>query len=97
MALIPRTFGEGGAHLTPGDSSGVPSLATILRDIAVDIVMLAGGTTVAPISAPALPAFSDPPTAAEMAALRTLVNELRGRLMGTGLPAAPGAVLTMPG
>lgn len=97
MAKIPRTFGEGGAHLTPGDSSGVPSLHTILNDIAIDIVMLAGGTTIAPINAPALPAFSDPPTPAQMAALRTLVNELRARLAGTGLPAAPGAVLTIPG
>lgn len=96
MAQIPKNFGEGGAYLTPGDSSGVPSLKTILNDMAIDIVALSAGVTVTPISAPALPAFSDPPTAAEMANLRTLVNQLRARLSGTGTPGVPGAMLTIP-
>jgi hypothetical protein len=95
MAGIPKDFGQGGAGLTPG-ASGEPSLSTILHDIAVDIVALSGGVTIAPITSPALGAFSDPPTPVQMAALRTLVNELRTRLSGSGMPAAPGAMLTYP-
>lgn len=96
MAQIPRNFGEGGSYLTPGDSSGVPSLKTILNDMAVDIVALSGGVTVAPITAPALPAFSNPPTPAEMENLRTLVNQLRTRLSGSPTSGAPGAMKTVP-
>lgn len=73
MAAISRSFGEGGANITPGDSSGKPSLTDALRDIADDL----GGIKGATVTAPALAAFTDPPSAAEMALLRTLVNELR--------------------
>lgn len=73
MAAISKTFGEGGANLTPGDSSGKPSITDVLRDIADDLVGVRGAT----VTAPALAAFTDPPSAAEMAALRALVNELR--------------------
>lgn len=84
MAAIPKTFGEGGAHLTPGDSSGKPSLKEILVDIADDLGTLKGGGGAAAITAPALNAFSDPPTAQQMADLRTLVNQLRAWAVGTG-------------
>jgi hypothetical protein len=72
MAAISTHFGEGGANLTPG-AGGVPSLADALRDVADDLAALKGS---APVAA-ALAAFTDPPSAAEMALLRTLVNELR--------------------
>lgn len=72
MAAISRTFGEGGSNLIPG-ASGSPSLTDALRDIADDLSGVRGAT----VTAPALAAFTDPPSAAEMALLRTLVNELR--------------------
>lgn len=84
MAAIGLDFGAGGQNLTPG-SSGEPSLATVLRDIATDLGNLKGAGV---ITSPALPAFTDPPTAGEMAALRTLVNEIRGVLLGSG-PGGP--------
>lgn len=83
MALIPRTFGEGGAHLTSGDSSGKPSLKEILHDIADDLAAVHGGNGAPAITAPALGAFSDPPTAQQMADLRTLVNQLRAFAVGS--------------
>lgn len=96
MAVIPRNFGEGGAYLVPGDGGGRPSLATILRDIVTDLHTLnetsSGITT--PITAPALPAFTDPPTAAEMAALRTLVNQIRAHLMAGGAAGGGGGLLS---
>ena len=36
MAAIAEDFGVGGANLTPGGSSGSPSLAGALRDVADD-------------------------------------------------------------
>jgi len=77
MAAISTTFGSGGAGLTPNKSAGVPDLATALRDAADDFAALKQAT----IAAPALLAFTDPPAAAEMALLRTLVNELRATLI----------------
>jgi hypothetical protein len=71
MAAISRTFAEGGANLVPG--AGTPSITDALRDIADDLSGVRGAT----VTAPALAAFTDPPAAAEMALLRTLVNELR--------------------
>lgn len=71
MAAIKKSFGTGGSGLQPG--YGNPTLATALRDIAADLASLKGAT----VSAAALAAFTDPPAAAEMALLRTLVNELR--------------------
>jgi len=38
MATITTEFGSGGANLTPQDSAGQPSLATVLRGIADDLV-----------------------------------------------------------
>jgi hypothetical protein len=78
MAAITTEFGSGGSNLTPG-AGGEPSLATALRDVATDLGTLKGAT----ISAPALAAFTDPPSAAEMALLRTLVNEIRAALIST--------------
>ena len=75
--VIPSTFGEGGAHLTPAGSSGDPNLKTILQQLATKANAVTGTAT---ITAPALPAFTDPPTAGEMAALRTLVNQIRTAL-----------------
>jgi hypothetical protein len=84
MAAIRSNFGTGGSSLTPAGSSQ-PSLAVVLRDIAADLADLAGDAPVAALSANitagALPAFTDPPTAGEMAALRTLVNEMRAVLV----------------
>lgn len=76
MAAIKTTFGEGGSGLSPG-GNGTPGIATVLRDIATDLATLKGGAVPAFTPSGALPAFTDPPTAGEMAALRTLVNELR--------------------
>lgn len=78
MSAIGTDFGSGGSNLTPG-AGGDPSLATTLRDIADDLAGVKGAT----IAAPALAAFTDPPSAAEMALLRTLVNEMRAALIST--------------
>lgn len=96
MAEIPKTFGEGGAHYTPGDSSGTPDLPQIIRDIVTDLHTLANTPTGAtsPITAPALGAFSDPPTAAQMEALRTLVNQIRAHLTSGGSGGSGAALLS---
>ncbi len=83
---IKTSFGEGGAQLTPG-AAGDPSLATVLRGIADDLTSRSNvaaaisanitATITTNIASDALGAFTDPPTALEMAALRTLVNENR--------------------
>jgi hypothetical protein len=82
MAEIPRNYGSGGAGLVPGGSGGNPELAVVLRDIAADLDDIQGAAPAAAaivsnIASAALPAFTSPPTAPEMAALRTLVNEIR--------------------
>jgi hypothetical protein len=79
MTAIAKNFGSGGGNLACGGSAGNPSLAATLRDIAADLADLAGAAPVggSAVSAPALNAFTDPPSAAEMALLRTLVNQLR--------------------
>lgn len=93
MANITTEFGSGGSNLVPG-ASGEPSLATALRDIATDLETLnGGGVAVGAITAPALAAFTDPPSAAEMNLLRVLVNQIRARLIGAGSGGA-GALLT---
>lgn len=80
MAEIPEDFGTGGSGLVPNGSKK-PSLAQHLRDIADDLEALNGGISgtaiTAEITAGALPAFTDPPSAAEMANARTLINQLR--------------------
>ena len=40
MAKITRSFGSGGANLTPGGSAGQPNLADALRDVADDLAAL---------------------------------------------------------
>lgn len=85
MSAIREDFGTGGSGLTPG-ASGDPSLATALRDVADDLAAVHGSGNV--VSAAALAAFTDPPSAAEMALLRTLVNQLRAAAV-----ASTGATL----
>ena len=68
MATILATFGSGGAGLTPSGSSGSPSLATILRDIADDL----GGTRISAAVAA--------PNASDLATAITLVNEIKTKL-----------------
>lgn len=85
MSAITTDFGSGGSNLTPG-AGGEPSLATALREVADDLAAVHGGGNV--VSAPALAAFTDPPSAAEMALLRTLVNQLRAAAV-----ASTGATL----
>lgn len=75
--VIPQTFGEGGAHLNKG--AGDPSLRDILVQLAAAVNTGGGATS---ITAPALPAFTDPPTASEMNSLRVLVNQIRAAIVG---------------
>jgi hypothetical protein len=77
MAAIAKNFASGGSGMVPGGSGGIPHITQILRDIATDLATLKGGVPAASIATPALTAFSDPPTAGEMSALRALVNEIR--------------------
>jgi len=77
MATIKSDYGHGGVPMTPTGVDSQPPLALVLRDIADDI-----GSRSA-IAAPALLAFTDPPSAAEMALLRTLVNEIRTKMLTT--------------
>jgi hypothetical protein len=89
MAAIDTRFGAGGKNLQPGGSNGKPTLALALRDIADDLAgirpaALATGTVGAVLVAPVavtvgtdIAAFTDPPSAAEMALLRTFVNALK--------------------
>lgn len=79
MATIRTDYFTGGAGQAPTGSDAYPPLATVLRDIADDLTSCKGAT----IAAPATLAFSDPPLAAEMALLRTLVNEMRSALIAT--------------
>lgn len=89
MAIIKANFGEGGAGLVPRGSRQ-PSLATALRDVADDLAAIRTGTLEGmditsadptAVSAGALGAYTDPPSAGEMASTRTLVNELRTTVM----------------
>lgn len=43
MSEIKTNFGSGGANLTPAGSSGEPSLAEALRDVADDLADIGGG------------------------------------------------------
>ncbi len=90
MSAIREDFGQGGAGLTstPGSQLHDP-LAVVLRDIADDLGSLRtaineglsgldiAAADPAAVAAGAIGAFTDGPTAGEMATLRTLVNELR--------------------
>jgi len=95
MAAITERFGSGGANLSPGKSGGDPTLATALRDVADDLAALQPTAVAAPVTEAALPAFTDGPTAGEMAALRALVNELRATVieLTAKVTASSGATL----
>ena len=86
MAAISKKFGSGGANLVPGGAAGSPTLATALRDVADDLEAIRTGvlegldiTEADPteVTEGALGAYTDPPSAGEMASTRALVNELR--------------------
>ncbi len=47
MAAISQRFGSGGANLAPGGSSGKPSLAEALRDVADDLAGLKPSAVIA--------------------------------------------------
>jgi len=40
MATITSNMFSGGANITPNDSAGVPSLATVLQDVADDLTAI---------------------------------------------------------
>lgn len=95
MGAIKTTFGTGGSGLTPTHSLGQSDLAGILRDIAADLAAIKSSAPVATIAQAALPAFTDPPGAAEMAALRALVNELRALLVELRASQSSHAAVTL--
>jgi acetylglutamate kinase len=66
--------------------SGVSTQKELFNATVDDIATARAAT----IAAPALAAFTDPPNAAEMALLRTLVNEIRASLI-----ASAGATPTL--
>lgn len=65
MAVIPKSLGAGGAHLSPNGSTGEPSLLEILNGVADDLASRSGITS---------PDATDLPTAI------TLVNEIKAAL-----------------
>ena len=75
MAVIPKNLTEGGVGLTPG--TGTADLRTILQDIATDLAAGRGAALSAATVGADIGAFTDPPTALQMAALRTFVNALK--------------------
>jgi hypothetical protein len=77
MAAITIRFGSGGANLAPGGNQGQPTLADALRDIADDLAGVQVGVPTAATVGADIAAFTDPPSAAEMALLRTFVNALK--------------------
>lgn len=74
MAKISADYGDGSFSDRFTDSTRNPPLGTVLQDVAEDLQTLtgAGGNSVGGD----LPAFTNPPTAGEMATLRTRVNEI---------------------
>jgi len=85
MKVFPNHF-QGGSNQQKGHGTPGADLATIVRGLVTDIGAL--GTAVndglnivtadpTAVSAGAIGAFTDPPTAGEMSTLRTLTNELR--------------------
>ena len=69
MSKIIKSFGTGGANLTPGGAAGQPSLADALRDIADDLAAVK----------PARIAAADA-TAAYGAGEQALLNELKAKV-----------------
>jgi hypothetical protein len=93
MAAIKTDFGTGGSNLTPGGSSGSPSLAEALRDVADDLAALKPAAPTAVTVGADIAAFTDPPSAAEMALLRTFVNALKADAAAVRAVLPTGATL----
>lgn len=68
MAAIGVNFGSGGTGLNPNGSTGAPSLASALRDIADDLADRSGIAS---------------PDASDLATAITLVNEIKAALNST--------------
>lgn len=87
MVAIRTDHFKGGANLTTaGGSGGADSLSQAFRDVADDLEGIRTGVLEGldiaaadptAVTDGALGAFTDPPSAAEMAATRSLVNQLR--------------------
>lgn len=69
MAEIEKSFGSGGANLSPGGASGTPTLAEALRDVADDLAALKPTPVVAADG-----------SATYGSAEQTLLNELKARV-----------------
>jgi len=101
MATIKADYAEGKHSDASSGNDSDPPLATVLRDVADDLAAVAGaaaGDALTATVGAALPAFTDPPSAAEMGVLRTRVNEIRTAVLElqanyTAQVAAAGADL----
>ena len=77
MANIKADFYGGGVGQNPKSSTADnPSLALAMRDIADDLAALKPSAPAVTVGSD-IGAFTDPPSAAEMALLRTFVNALK--------------------
>ena len=90
MATVKVAHFKGGQNLQKGHGSSGDDLASLIRSVVDDLTAIRTAVndgldivTADPtaVSAGALGAFTDPPTAGEMANTRTLVNELRTTTM----------------
>lgn len=93
MAAIKIDFGTGGANLAPGGAAGSPTLAEALRDIADDLAAIKPATAPTVTVGADIAAFTDPPSAAEMALLRTFVNALKADAVEIRSKIPSGATL----
>lgn len=97
MSEIKSTYGEGAISDKSHGGETEPPLATVLQEIADDLETLDLGE-VAAIEAADLAAFTNPPTVGEMAALRTLVNEIKTKINAAATArAARGDIKTVRG
>ena len=77
MSAIPVNWGDGGNNLNPKEHTAAkPSMAQAMRDVADDLAALKPGAPAVTVGAD-IGVFTDPPSAAEMALLRTFVNALK--------------------
>ena len=83
MSEIRADYASGGSGLTSAKGARRhPPIAEVLRDIADDLAALRGsGTPLTVFATTDIAAFTDPPSAAEMALLRTFVNNLKAGLI----------------
>lgn len=93
MTTIKTDFGTGGANLAPGGAAGLPTLAETLRDVADDLAALKPAAPAAATVGADIAAFTDPPSAAEMALLRTFVNALKADAAAVRAVLPSGATL----